>query len=129
MMSTIRVGADVFEFGQELMDVTSNHRPDTLWRFIDAHGHEHRWYVGDMPAASYNPSATYETPTLLWVKDGEEFWDGDDEPHDVGHLECRICGEHVTPRYTADTTTQYVAGLRWFRINGEPVSMDEFQRR
>jgi hypothetical protein len=26
-------------------EVTSLNRPDTAWRFVDAAGHEHRWYV------------------------------------------------------------------------------------
>jgi hypothetical protein len=123
------VGPDVFEMQCDLVDVTSLHRPDPTWRHVDAHGHEHRWYVDGTPAVSYDPSARYETPSLVWVKDGEEFWDGDDEPHDVGHLECRQCGDHVEPRYTADDTRQHIPGLRRYRINGEPVTPEEFARR
>jgi hypothetical protein len=120
---------DVFDGHCDLLDVTSLHRPDTAWVFVDAHGHEHRWHVDGKPAASYRPDAKHETPTLLWIKDGEEYWEDDDEPHDVGHLECTQCGEHVTPRYTADATTQHIAGLRNYRINGEPVTQEEFERR
>lgn len=120
---------DVFDCGTDVVEVTRLHRPDTDWRFVDASGHEHRWYSNGVPAKYYSASDKYDTPTLIWVKDGEEYWDGDDEPHDVGHLECRQCGERVTPGYTADTSRQYVPGLRWFRINGENVSPEEFQRR
>ena len=81
------------------------------------------------PATNYNAVHDYVTPTLLWVKDGEEFWEDDDEPHDVGHLECRQCGEHVSPGYTADTYRVYIPGLRWYRINGESVSEQDFERR
>jgi len=95
----------------DLIEVTSSHRPDPAWVFIDAHGHEHRWHVDGKPAMSYNPSAKYGTPSLVWVKDGESYWPDDDEPHEVGHLECRQCGEHIEPGYTADTIRQYVRGL------------------
>lgn len=120
---------DVFEMSRDLIDVTSMHRPDTSWRFVDAVGHEHRWHVNGKPAESYNPSARYETTTLLWVKDGEEYWEDDDEPHAVGHTECRQCGEHIEPRYTADTTTQHIPGIAHYRINGESVPKEEFERR
>jgi hypothetical protein len=126
--SFISKSGDLFESGN-FLDVTSLHRPDTSWRQLDAHGHEHRWYVEGKPAVSYRPSDKHETPTLVWVKDGEAYWPDDDEPHDVGHLECRQCGEHIEPRYCADTTTQHIAGPRWYRINGESVSFDEFERR
>lgn len=128
-MSKVTIGSDVFEMHCDMVDVTSLHRPETTWRFTDAHGHEHRWYVGDKPATSYSPSERYETPTLVWVKDGEDYWEGDDEPHDVGHLECRQCGEHVQPLYGADQTVQMIPGLRDYRINGERVSEEEFTRR
>lgn len=128
-MSKIRIGGLIFEMHTELMDVTSLRRPDTSWRVIDANGHEHRWYVNGQPAASYDPEKSYETPTLVWVKDGEEQWDDDDEPHDIGHLECRECGEHISPRYTADTTTQHIPGIVSCRINGERVSPEEYKAR
>ncbi len=85
--------------------------------------------MGAQPATAYRPLNRHETPTLIWVKDGEEYWEDDDEAHDVGHLECRQCGEHIEPRYKPDDTTQHIPGLRRYRINGESVSPDEFQRR
>lgn len=129
MSSYIAANGECFESFAALVEVTSLHRPDTAWRFVDVRGHEHRWYIGETPAESYTPGAVYTTPTLIWIKDGEEYWEDDDEPHDVGHLECRQCGEHVTPGYRADDTPQYMAGLRHYRINGESVSPDEFTRR
>lgn len=80
-------------------------------------------------AQSYNPSAKYITPTLIWVKDGEEYWEDDDEPHAVGHLECKQCGDHVKPGYCADSTKQFIKGLEHWRIDGETVSKPEFMRR
>ena len=121
--------ADMFECGCEPIDVTSASRPDTSWRVVDAHGHVHEWYVDGTPATAYYPEANHETPTLVWVKDGEEYWEDDDEPHDVGHRECRQCGEHIEPRYTADTCQIYIAGPRWCKINGQLVTLEEFVLR
>ena len=129
-MSVYRTpSGDRFEYGCDMIDVTSLHRPDISWAITDANGHVHRWHTKGQPATDYSPSETYDTPTLVWVKDGEEYWDGDDEPHDVGHLECKACGAHVEPGYTADAFVQHVPGLRWCRINGEPVTPEEFQSR
>jgi hypothetical protein len=120
---------DVFESTCDMLDVTSNHRPSIGWCLVDVHGHEHRWYVGDQPATVYRPGLKYETPSLVWVKDGEAYWEDDDEPHAVGHLECRLCGEHIQPGYMADTYRQYMPGLRRFRINGVEVLREEFEHR
>jgi len=125
----MKIGQDEFESGCELVDVTSLHRPNIRWSLTDATGHEHRWYDGDRPATSYDPQRTYTVPTLIWVKDGEEYWEDSDEPHDIGHLECRLCGEHIQPGYTADETVQYIPGLRWYRINGRHVSKEEFEQK
>jgi hypothetical protein len=119
---------DIFETGVEQLDATSAHRADTAWVYRDAHGHEHRWHVDGKPADAYDPRARYDVPTLVWVKDGERI-DEDGEPYEVGHLECRECCASVSPGYTADAYTVYVPGLRWFQINGEPVTGEEFARR
>lgn len=124
----IQRGNDLFEAGCELIDVTSMSRPDTSWHDTDVNGHEHQWFTGGAPAQAYSPSALYELPTLRWVVDGTQYYE-DGEPYEVGHYECNECGEHVTPRSTADTNTQYIPGLRWCRINGEHVSEEEFKRR
>lgn len=120
---------EVFETGCEVLEVTSNSRPDTSWRHVDHQGHRHVWHADGKPADRYNPSTTYETPTLVWVKDGEACWEDDDEPHDVGHLECRECGAPVRPGYTADTTRQYIPGLRWFTIDGRRVTPEEYEAK
>lgn len=82
---------DVFESGCEPIDVTSLRRPDTGWRHIDAHGHEHRWYTDGVPADTYSPTKSYDVPTLTWVVDGTEYYE-DGEPYEYGHHECRECG-------------------------------------
>ena len=124
----LKVGEDVLEAGCDLVEATSLHRPDTSWVFMDAAGHEHRWFSGARPAQSYTPSETYETPSLVWVHDGWGYYE-DGERYELGHRECATCGERIEPRYTSDTVRQYVPGLRWFRINGMSVSREEFEQR
>lgn len=128
-MSKIQTqSGDVFEMERDLIDVTSMHRPDVGWRFTDARGHLHQWFADGKPAVSYNPAETHDVPSLVWIKDGVGYYE-DGEPYDIGHNECRKCGEHIAPAYTSDTCTQYVAGLARYYINGEPVQPDEFKRR
>jgi hypothetical protein len=119
---------DVFESTCDMMDVTSNNRPDTSWRDTDANGHAHQWYVDGRPATNYRPEFKYETPTLVWVRDGV-YYDDEGEPHDFGHTECAICHERVTARFTADANTVYMPGIRRYSINGQMVTEDEFRRR
>jgi hypothetical protein len=128
MPTLLSRAGDVFETGCDLMEATSSYRPDTGWRVVDAQGHEHRWYVDGAPAVSYHPSAKHETPTLVWIFERWGYYE-DGERYAIGHHECHACGEPIEPRFTADTTRQYVPGLRWFRINGESVSPEEFERR
>lgn len=132
-MPMMKAGDDVFESGCELMDVTSLSRPDPRWVHVDTHGHEHRWVNrAGVPATSYSPSESYDVPTLVRISDGvESFDDGDgyiDEIH-VWHDECRLCGDRVDRGTTADTTTQYIPGMRWCRINGQGVTKQEFEAR
>ena len=68
-------GTDIFESGCELMDVTSLHRPDPGWLAIDSHSHRHRWHADGAIATSYSPSKKYETPSLIWIQDGVEYFD------------------------------------------------------
>jgi hypothetical protein len=131
-MSTFQGKRSTFETFCDRMEVTQMHRPDPLWSFTDAAGHVHRWHVGGEPVTigmAYDPLLPYETPTLVWVKDGEEWWEDDDEPHPVGHLECAQCGDHVTPRYTTDSSRHFIPGLRHFLIDGVEVTEDEFRKR
>jgi hypothetical protein len=129
-MSELRVGCDVFSTRRDLVDVTSNHRPNVGRIITDQAGHAHPWCGSDgQPAASYSPSAQYNIPSLMWVKDGEECWPDDDEPHEVGHHECRMCGERVEPPFTADTWQMHIAGMRHCYVNGTEVTREEYERR
>lgn len=129
MQRITHIGSDTFEIKCDLFDVTSLHRVDTAWRVTDSKGHVHQWFEGEKPAVAYNPSSKYLTLTLIWIKDGEEYWEDDDEPHDVGHLECKECGEHIWPGYRADDTTQYIPGIQRYLINDRSVSREEFEQR
>jgi len=131
-MSTnrVHVGTDVFELRRDMMDATSMYRPNVGLAIIDAAGHAHAWCNQDgTPATYYTPSARYDMPSIMWVKDGEEYYEEDDEPHDVGHNECRLCGEHIAPPYTADDYPVFVPGLAHCYINGVEVGREEFERR
>lgn len=133
-MSRIQVGQDVFETTCDLIDVTSNSRPDVGWRYVDPAGHEHRWHVRDresgdlVPARTYNPSWRYEVPTVREVIYAEGI-DEDGYDRTDSHLECLQCGAHVRPGTCADAYQQHIPGLRRHFINGEPVTPDEFKAR
>lgn len=129
----VQLADETFEMSCDTIDVTSLHRPDPRWRFVDANGHEHRWFDGVTPATAYSPTAKFSTPTLRSIFDYWEYFD-DGERIAVSHYECAdpACadlGAHITPGYTADSTTQLIAGLRHYRINGVSVPEDEFKRR
>jgi hypothetical protein len=128
-ISEMRLGDHTFACERELIDVSMLHRPDETWRHIDAQGHEHRWYANGQPVTTYAPNVEYTTPTLIWVKDGETWYADDDEPHEIGHTECAICGEHVRPGYTSDSHKQYIAGLAHYYIDDQPVPEEEFKKR
>ncbi len=127
---------DVFEYGCDKIDVTSNNRPDECWRHTDTHGHVHQWYVeGGGPdgthisATIYNPSLRYITPTLVFIVDDVGYWE-DGTTYGIGHYECADCHDPVpNPGTCADADIVYMPGLRWFRINGQSVAPEEFQRR
>lgn len=118
----------VLECHRDMIDVTSNHRPDIAWIFTDSNGHVHRWYDdNDKPSTVYRPIVSYSVPSIKWVKDGIGYYP-DGSEYEIGHYECILCGETVDPGYTADTVTQYVPGLTHYLVNGQAVSRDEFMK-
>jgi hypothetical protein len=115
------------ESGCELIDVTSMSRPDPTWTKIDGAGHLHQWFRDGEPAhGEYFASAKYTVPTLIEVDDESEWEDG--EEIERSHLQCTECGETIEPGMCADTFRQFVPGLKWFRINGEPVTEEEYNK-
>lgn len=117
----------VLEAYRDMIDVTSNHRPDIFWVFTDDAKHVHRWCTNGKPVEGYNPSETYSIPSVEWVKDGVNYYP-DGSEYEIGHYECKLCRETIDPGYTADRVTQYVPGLTHYLVNGHHVSEEEFTR-
>jgi hypothetical protein len=124
----MKIGDDEFEVTHSLIDVTSLHRPDTRWKFVDKQGHEHRWFADNKPVTTYSPSQRYETPTLRRIVTGTGYWE-DGESYVIAHLECVQCGEEIEPGYCADEDQQFIPGLKRCYINGQSVTREEFERR
>lgn len=58
MTKTLEHTLEVF---RDLIDVTSNNRPDTNWTFTDSHGHVHCWHdsLDGEIASGYKPDHNY----------------------------------------------------------------------
>jgi hypothetical protein len=97
-------------FQRTVIDVTSAHRPDEAWRFTDAAGHEHRWYLDGQPMTDYDHLKKTELPTLEIVRDPDEY-DSDGEPYAVYHWECRQCHAVISPGFRADSEERFITGL------------------
>jgi hypothetical protein len=131
-MKTLAERKPNFETHCDPIDVTSIHRPNTGWTFTDTKGHTHRWHFeGDgeiKPATEYNPRLSYFVPTIHFVQDGVRYYEDDDEPTPYGHYECNECGARVEPGYCADACRTYIPGLIYYKIDGRPVTKEEFDR-
>lgn len=116
----------VFEIHRDLIDVTSDHRPNLNWIFVDKAGHYHQWYDGETLATTYRPQTPYHIPSIEWIKTGNAFYP-DGSEYDIGYHRCKQCKQPVEPGYTADTVTQYIPGMVHFYIDGREVSELEFK--
>ena len=125
---TYHTNKDIFRIESTPVEVTSLHRPDTSWRFVDKAGHEHRWWEGLGLAIQYRPTSQYYVDTVKKVVDGW-YYDEDGEPFARWHYECDQCGDKVEPGYCADTHTQYIPGIKRCYINDVLVTPEEFERR
>lgn len=123
-----------FEMTRDMIDVTSMCRPDTSWKSTDKEGHEHRWYEeilegelkGDLiPATEYNPQAKYVVPSVMEIVDVPAT---DEYPEEV-HYECKQCGEVIHSGMTSDPMEVWVAGMIHYKVDGLPVSKEEFERK
>jgi hypothetical protein len=121
----MHAGDHAFEITREMIDVTSLSRPDTSWRFVDAAGHVHQWFVGDRPAERYDPSASYVLPTLHAVETGRWF-DEEGEEHVDEEYRCVQCEAVVVPRTRADDTQMFIPGMARCFIDGVRVTKEEF---
>lgn len=114
MMARICSGGHELRVEQEVIEIPYLTTQDEDWRFTDAAGHEHAWH--DSLADHY--------PTLRWVTDRTYWCEGCRDEHEEGHLECRICGEHVRPGITGPGV-KHMSGLTSYYIDGEPVTQAE----
>lgn len=118
------------EFRTEVdaIDVTSNvPEADPKWRFVDSHGHEHRWENYEIKGGLWVEGA--ELPTLRWVTD-ETWVDEDNYEREEGHYECRECGDEVKPgRRMPPAIRRTIPGMRHLYIDGEEVSEETFKAK
>lgn len=114
------------EMQRDLIDVTSNHRPDLSWIFIDNAGHYHQWFDGETLAVQYRPQVSYHIPSIEWIKTGVDFYP-DGTEFEIGYNRCKLCREEVNPGYTSDTIPQYISGLTHYYVDGKEVSQDELE--
>jgi hypothetical protein len=99
------IDGDVIETTRPYVEVTRRSRPDTNWHVVDALGHAHAWYVDGQPARTYDPTWSYELPTLTFVVDYVEYYE-EDVPISHGHHECARCGERIEPGRKPDALTR-----------------------
>jgi hypothetical protein len=120
-----------YRVDQDMIEVTSltGMYPDPEWRHICACGGMHSYFVGQAPASARDFMGRLTTPTLRWIKDGEHWFEDDDEPTPYGHTECAQCGEHIIPGQTYRPGPVYIPGLKRCYIDDEPVTYDELMAR
>ena len=113
-----------FEMRRDVIDVTSCHRADISWIYVDPARHIHRWFEQDAlePATKYDPDKAYFVPTVTFVEDVAAT---EEEPA-IGHYECTQCRARVIPGYTADVYRVFKAGMRHWLVDGEEVSPKDF---
>lgn len=87
---------------------------DAGWRYTDANGHEHH--------CDYGAADPYPTlRTVLY----ETYWcDNCGDEHELSRLECRQCGEAITPGRTGPGV-KYITGLTTYTFNGEEVTPEQ----
>lgn len=87
---------------------------DAAWTFTDSSGHRHHC---EYDAADHYPTLALVTGPSWWCEDC-------DDEHQDSRLECRQCGEEITPGQTGPGV-EYIPGLVTCTLNGEEISRDE----
>jgi hypothetical protein len=91
-------------------------RPDKSWTYTDEQGHEHFYDGYPVPY-----------PTLVMVAEPSYYCADCRGEHHDDHLECRICGEVISPGLTGGGQfLERVPGRRSFFFDGEEITQDEF---
>jgi len=110
------VGNHTVRVQQQMINVDYMSDIDGNWKHTDKAGHQH-W-------CEYDAQDHY--PTLKEVR-GETYWCGDcRDEHEDSHLECRLCGEMITPG-TTGPGSKWIPGMVEATIDGEPATMEEVQ--
>jgi hypothetical protein len=96
---------------REMISVSYLSDIDADWKFTDANGHQHY--------CVYEGADHY--PTLRRVVD-ETYWCGEcGDEHELAHLECRQCGEAITPG-TTGPGEKVITGVVTYTFNGELIT-------
>lgn len=90
---------------------------DADWRYTDAHGHRHHC---EYEAADHYPTLRRVVYEMYWCDDCED-------EHELSRLECRQCGEVITPGMTGPGT-KFIAGLITYTLNGEEITPERAQQ-
>ena len=106
------------------IDVTPISEPDPNWVQVCGCGIEHRHHSDDPNFISSPGMCESGLPTLIWVVESV----GIEDYPEIGHYECRGCGEYVRPGSKRPEFTYHIPGRRTIRINGEEVAEEELQR-
>jgi hypothetical protein len=107
----------VYRWEHETIDVSSiSPRRDPNWRYTDRAGHEHDVRGELLVRVQDDPG----DPPFIFDSDGEEYNAPD-------HLECRLCGEHITPDIVGPSPFQecIMGPVHYYRDDVE-ISEDEF---
>ena len=113
-MTTVILDNITFRIEQGTIDVTQLREPDPEWCYQDKKGHIHVWRLVD--------GEPQVVASLVYIVDSP----GTDEYPEIGHTECRRCGEHVDAGYRPVPYRVTAAGLRTFYINDEEVSEEKY---
>jgi hypothetical protein len=115
--SSISGPRGVLRMERDVIRVDYLTKADERWRFTDSHGHEHRWHPGNDPYPTLRP--VYEEPG--WC-------DTCHEVHEdlIDHMECRQCGDTVTPG-TTGPGTEMIPGMTSYYLDDQPISPEEFE--
>ena len=116
-MSTIILNGHEFSVERTVLDASLMRAPDPDWKQVDRNGHTHVW--------QFDAEGRASTPTLKFVRTGSWFSE-DGEEYPEGYRACVLCEELVIPAVRVERRN--VPGITRYRIDGQDVSPEEFER-
>lgn len=93
--------------------------PDKAWVYVDKEGHAHS-YADGYPTL-------VERSVHVPCDDPECFSGGYCDGYEATWYECSLCGERIRP--TSVDAVYYIAGRAEYWIDGEPVTVEEFNEQ